>query len=722
MTKKLISFFLCIMMLFTAVAPVSYSVYAANYAQTLRDKGFPESYIDDLVELHSKYPKWKFEVFKTGLNWNDAIEGERAINHAQQVIEKSAVSNTNYYCSCSKCKKNGSYVIQLSPDWVCVSEAGLKYYMDPRNWLDAKHIFQFESTEYDTSQTQAGVESIIASTWMHNANITYTKTNGDTATYKNSSGNTVKYSKAIMEAAKASGMSAYYIASKIVLEVGSSKSSYAGGSCGTREPFVGIYNYFNIGAYSNASMGLAWASGFLRTNTATTMYSDYDSTKKTGTGTKTKLANEQYFSYRGAIGDYFKGKLYTESGNSYSTGGKIGYILKDDVRTKYLTYGRPWTTPYKTIYHGSQYIADGYGKYQYTGYLQKFNVNTESGSHYAHEYTTTVNAPSAASVMTYKAYAKAGVLDDSHTFYIPVFNSMPSKKCTVPAQSDDSDSDSSSANKVTGVALTSRTQESLSFKWNKYSGATKYYVYVTNKTKGTTFNKTVTTNSATLNGLTAANEYAVKVRAYISKGWTDYSAVNTKHALPPKAGGLKVNSVAATSVKLSWNKVAGADGYNIYQYNTSTKKYTRLKTVSGSATVSTTVTSLKGGTSYSLCVAAFTKDSETKVGAKSAKVTAKTKPNKVTLKSVTSPSTTKIKVTWAKPSGGVSGYEIVWAKDSKFKNKVATKVISGGSTVTYTGKNFTKGKSYYVRVRAYKTFSGKKLYGAWSTSKKVTCK
>ena len=717
MKKRLLSLILIMLTIICAVSPASYAASAASYAQSLRDKGFPESYIDDLVELHSKYPKWTFEPFKTGLDWEDAADGERAVHHSQQVVQKSSALNSNYYCSCSSCKKNGSYVIQLSPNWVCASEAGLKYYMDPRNWLDVKHIFQFESTAYNSKHTQSGVESIIASTWMHNANITYYKTNGDTATYK-SNGSTVKYSKAIMESAQSSGMSAYYLASKIVQEVGSSTSDYAGGSCGTREPFLGIYNYYNIGAYSNASMGLEWASGFLRTTTATTMYSDYDSTNKVAKGTKTKLKAEQYFSYRGSYGDYYKAKLYVKNGSSYTKNGKIGFIKKSDVRTTYLSYGRPWTNPYRTIFNGAQYIADGYGKYQYTGYLQKFNVNSKSGSLYSHEYTTTVNAPSEQSVMTYNAYKKADVLDDARTFYIPVYKNMPSKKYTVPEPSDEDETTTAPANTVTGLKVTSRTQETMSLSWNKYSNATKYYLSISNKTKGTEFDKTVTDTSTTIKGLTPANEYSIKIKAYASGKWTSYSSAITRHALPPKASGLKLTGRSSSSVKLKWDKISGADGYNIYQYNSSSKKYKKLASFSSN---SGTVTSLKGGTSYELCVAAYTKDNETKVGAKSKKISVRTKTEKVKLTTVSSPSKTKIKVSWKKLSGSASGYEIVWAKDSKFKNKSATKVLEKGSATSYTGKNFTSGKTYFVRVRAYKTFSGKKLYGAWSKSKKVKC-
>lgn len=48
--------------------------------------------------------------------------------------------------------------------------------------------------------------------------------------------------------------------------------------------------------------------------------------------------------------------------------------------------------------------------------------------------------------------------------------------------------------------------------------------------------------------------------------------------------------------------------------------------------------------------------------------------------------------------------------------------VSGQKKTSYTGKNFTKGKRYYVKVRAYKTVNGNKIYGAWSKVRNVKAK
>ena len=44
-------------------------------------------------------------------------------------------------------------------------------------------------------------------------------------------------------------------------------------------------------------------------------------------------------------------------------------------------------------------------------------------------------------------------------------------------------------------------------------------------------------------------------------------------------------------------------------------------------------------------------------------------------------------------------------------------VVKGGSTVKYTKTGLTTGKTYYFKVAAYKTVSGKNIYGSFSTVK-----
>ena len=97
------------------------------------------------------------------------------------------------------------------------------------------------------------------------------------------------------------------------------------------------------------------------------------------------------------------------------------------------TYNRPWTTPYKSIVGGAQYIAEQYiGKGQNTMYTQKFNVVVPT-SLYMHQYMTAVTATKAYSLSNYNTYKNNSLLNDAYTFFIPTYTSMPDAPCALPA-------------------------------------------------------------------------------------------------------------------------------------------------------------------------------------------------------------------------------------------------------------------------------------------------
>ncbi len=102
-----------------------------------------------------------------------------------------------------------------------------------------------------------------------------------------------------------------------------------------------------------------------------------------------------------------------------------------------------------------------------------------------------------------------------------------------------------------------------------------------------------------------------------------------------------------------------------------------------------------------------------------AKLTFTIVPAKVTLSKVTSGSKSAV-VAWKKHSG-VTGYEVTYSTSSKF-NSVKKATISGASKKKMTIKKLSKGKKYYFKVRAYKSVSGTKVYGPYSSIKSVKIK
>lgn len=77
----------------------------------------------------------------------------------------------------------------------------------------------------------------------------------------------------------------------------------------------------------------------------------------------------------------------------------------------------------------------------------------------------------------------------------------------------------------------------------------------------------------------------------------------------------------------------------------------------------------------------------------------------------------KVKFTWKK-SSGCSGYQIQISKKSSFKKNVVNKTKSKNNY----SKTLSRKKTYYIRVRSYKTVKGIKYYSSWSKTKKFKTK
>lgn len=695
--KKVISLLLSILLIITTVAPLSAS--AQSYTDKLISQGFPRDYAEKLNELHNKYPNWIFKPLITNLDWETAVKGERS-KHSNQLISKSATSDTSKFCNCSSCYKNGRYVIQEASDWVSASKSAVEYYMDSRNFLDEKHIFQFESTSYDGTQTKAGVEAILSGTWMHDSLISYRTTGQNVKIYNSST----KYSDAIMKAAQDFGLNAYYIAAKIRQENGGATAS-ATAVNGSTSPFQGIYNYFNIGAYSGAKDGLAWAAGFLKTNKATKLYSADPNKDSTG-GTVTSISANQYMTWRANKGAYYYVRLYNETSRGYEEGAS-GYVLASDCRTSYIGdtakgYGRPWSNPYKAIYYGTKYVANSF-KTQNTGYLQKFNVSPTSSYKYSNEYMKNVQAASSEAVSSYNGYSKAGILSMTRTFYIPVFKNMSGDLT---------------------INVTDSTTSSVSISWNKIDGVTGYQIQ-TQDANGNWVDYTYTgETNVTFSNLQSAYRFPLRIRSYTQNGknikWGNFFQINVA-TKPSKVSGVKLSS-SDTSVTVKWNKVSRASGYRIYVYNSSKKSYEFNKSVSNASTVSTKLTGLKPNKTYKIKVAAYkTADNIKFVGSKSSEASIKTKNKAITLSSAKSSKKKKISVKWKKVSG-VSGYEVMWSTSSNFKKNFLSTKVSGSSKTSKTLTTAKSKKNYYVRVRAYKKSGKKYTYYSWSKTIKVKVK
>lgn len=98
-----------------------------------------------------------------------------------------------------------------------------------------------------------------------------------------------------------------------------------------------------------------------------------------------------------------------------------------------------------------------------------------------------------------------------------------------------------------------------------------------------------------------------------------------------------------------------------------------------------------------------------------------TAPKKVTISKVSNVKGKKLKVAWKKDKT-VAGYQIQIATNKKFTSGKKTYTVKKAATTSKTITGLKKKKTYYIRVRAYKTSDSKKIYGNYSSVKKVTIK
>lgn len=250
---------------------------AVNYRNSLKSAGFPDSYLDDLVKLHFEHPTWQFVPFNTNLDWNTVIENESV-----------AGRNLVWYSYGEGYRSKESYSYNYATDeyyrhskeinWWYASPEAIAYYMDPRNYLNSKNIFTFESLSYESSFQNSGiVDKILGNSFMPNL-------------YKKYSSN--PYTDAFIEAAGTYNVSPIHLASRVLQEQGINGSSTG---LGTYKGYENIFNFYNIKAVGNdPSVALLWAKGGA-SGTLTSYGRPWDSPYKSIIG-GAKFLSEDYIS------------------------------------------------------------------------------------------------------------------------------------------------------------------------------------------------------------------------------------------------------------------------------------------------------------------------------------------------------------------------------------------------------------------------------------------
>lgn len=276
---------------------------------------------------------------------------------------------------------------------------------------------------------------------------------------------------------------------------------------------------------------------------------------------------------------------------------------------------------------------------------------------------------------------------------------------------------------VKNMQISKAGTNTVDLSWSPVSGADGYTVQILKNGKWVSVGNFVGT-SAQISGLLPGSVNYVHIAAYASSnGKTYIGNYNTAVKIETTVGAInpRVSAYANNFVTLTWNKQTAANGYEVFKYDASSKKYVLYKNITNPNTNTCKVTGLASNKKYDFKVRAYQIDDSEKTyapfGAVVSQYTSIAKPK---LNSAKSTSKKKIKASWSKV-GGASGYQVMWSTYKNFSKNYKTKSVKA----KYSSKTVTTAqskKTYYVRVRAYKTINGKKVYSQWSSTKKVKTK
>ena len=165
------------------------------------------------------------------------------------------------------------------------------------------------------------------------------------------------------------------------------------------------------------------------------------------------------------------------------------------------------------------------------------------------------------------------------------------------------------------------------------------------------------------------------------------------------------------TLKVSWSKVAGADGYYVYYKKSTWKSYQKLGTTTA---LSYSKAKLTDGAQYKFAVYPYMNIGDQKYMTKNSK----SSDYVYTLKKLNKPGVKKssrsfVRVSWNNIPGE-SGYQIARSKSSTKNFKIVKRVSKNYKSTKIKTPRY---KKYYYKVRAYKTVNGKRIYGPWSSGK-----
>lgn len=271
------------------------------------------------------------------------------------------------------------------------------------------------------------------------------------------------------------------------------------------------------------------------------------------------------------------------------------------------------------------------------------------------------------------------------------------------------------ATAITKIVSTSSTKQTIS--WKNIGGASGYIIYrSTKKSSGYKKIKTISSGNTTsyqVTGLTPGTMYYYKVKTKNKlNGITGYGSASGYHkARAPKQPVITVAGSTGTKIRVSWEKVASATGYDIYRSTSKKGTYKKIGTAKADAT-GFTDKKLKMTKKYYYKVEAKIKGYKATGTSGMSKAAAGYPVRSTGIVSASVNPTEQLEITWNKVKD-VTGYQIYRGTEENGEYTLL-ETISGADTVSYTDTSAVFGTTYFYKLRLVNTYEGKTIYGTMS--------
>lgn len=258
-------------------------------------------------------------------------------------------------------------------------------------------------------------------------------------------------------------------------------------------------------------------------------------------------------------------------------------------------------------------------------------------------------------------------------------------------------------------------------KWECVSGANGYRIC--RRTSGGSWTKLAEVSGAMESSYTDYSvrnntTYAYTVYALYDGQTASGCSSSGKSAYYLRTPEILTISNRSSGIRLTWNSVSKATEYSLYRKSPKDKKWTKIA-VLGAKTTGYTDKKVSNHNTYIYTLRAGNSKGMSYYHTAGSTLR---RISQVSWSSLKRGSAKTLTARW-KRVAYVTGYELQYSTKSSMKNAKTIRVKSSGSSVlSKTVGKLTGGRTYYVRIRAYKSLDDGRTYGAWSSTKRVTVK